>query len=219
MRIMLDKSIADLRISYTKSTLLENEVSKNPFDFFKKWFDEAITAEVYETNAMVLSTVDKNGMPHSRIVLLKSVEVNGFVFFTNYNSHKGKNIEENNNVSLLFFWKELERQVRVEGTVSKISTLDSENYFYSRPIESQLGAIASQQSEKIESREKLETQYNLAQENYTNGNKIMMPNHWGGYNVEPTSIEFWQGRENRLHDRILYSKDENNGWEICRLQP
>lgn len=219
MNQMLDKSIADLRISYSKSTLLENEVSKNPFDFFKKWFDEAITAEVYETNAMALSTVDKYGMPHSRIVLLKSVEENGFVFFTNYNSHKGKNIEENSNVALLFFWKELERQVRIEGSVAKISSTDSENYFYSRPIESQLGAIASHQSEKIESREKLEAQYNLAQENYTKSNKISMPNHWGGYIVEPVSIEFWQGRESRLHDRILYAKNENNGWEICRLQP
>jgi pyridoxamine 5'-phosphate oxidase len=166
---------------------------------------------------MTLSTVDVESKPHSRIVLLKGIEKKGFIFYTNYKSDKGKDIEKNPYVSLCFLWKELERQVRIDGFAKKISSESSEEYFMSRPLKSQIGALASEQSSEIENRAKLEERFKELTEQYSTGN-VPMPEHWGGYIVEPASIEFWQGRRSRLHDRIRYKREENS-WIIKRLAP
>jgi pyridoxamine 5'-phosphate oxidase len=215
---MIDAAIASLRLDYQQSELLEINIENNPILQFTKWWDDALQAQVLETNAMTIATVDKNNHPHSRIVLLKSFSEEGFIFFTNYNSDKGKHITHNANVSLSFFWKELERQVRIQGVASKISDADNDNYFYSRPIGSQLGAVASAQSQIITNRSELESIYKQLEINQVH-HPVQRPAHWGGYIVQHTSIEFWQGRSSRLHDRLRYRMDEEGNWIIERLNP
>jgi pyridoxamine 5'-phosphate oxidase len=210
-------SIADIRKDYQLKSLVESEVAKDPFAQFSVWWEEAVQSAIVEVNAMALSTVSPEGKPSSRIVLLKGYTEEGFVFFTNYTSDKGKQIEQNQHVSLLFFWKELERQVRIEGTASKIATEESDAYFNSRPVGSRLGAWASPQSQKIADRAILDQELEKITAEFQE-HEITRPPHWGGYRVEPTKIEFWQGRSSRLHDRILYEQVDQQ-WQICRLAP
>lgn len=211
------ENIADIRIEYKQQSLLETDVAADPFDQFMKWWEEAVNSQIHEVNAMTLATATKNGLPSARIVLLKGVSKEGFVFFTNYQSHKGKEMEENPHASLVFFWKELERQVRVEGTVEKISAEDSDAYFASRPEGSRIGAWASPQSSVIAKRETIEDNVTKYKQQFSNG-EIPRPGHWGGYIVKPVLIEFWQGRPSRLHDRIQYKLKEGS-WAIERLAP
>lgn len=210
-------NIADIRRDYQLQTLLETDVADNPFVQFKSWWDDAIKSELDEINAMTLATASATGIPSARIVLLKSATDEGFVFFTNYNSHKGRELQENPNACLVFFWKELERQIRISGTVKKVSAGESDAYFTSRPQGSRIGAWASPQSQVIASREIIEAS-TINYEKEFAGNEISRPPNWGGYIVIPTVIEFWQGRPNRLHDRIQYSKQTEN-WKIERLAP
>ncbi len=209
--------IADIRRDYKLQSLSEDEVSSNPFDQFSKWWDAAVEAQIDEVNAMTLATADKNGKPRARIVLLKGYDERGFVFFTNYNSQKGKELLENPQVSIVFFWKELERQVRIDGTVKKVSAVESDEYFNSRPRQSKIGAWTSPQSQPIGNRKWLEDQWE-EKANHFEGKEIHRPEHWGGYLIEPAVFEFWQGRPGRLHDRIQYSK-ESGLWKIERLAP
>jgi len=210
-------SIGEIRKDYLKSSLSENDVAIDPFTQFSKWWEEAINEHIEEVNAMTLATSTPEGFPSARIVLLKGFDQNGFVFFTNYTSRKGKEIEENPHVALLFFWKELERQVRIVGEIKKLDVAASDAYFNSRPEGSKIGAWASQQSEAIESREIMEERVSAIEEKFKSI-EIYRPDFWGGYIVAPTSIEFWQGRSSRLHDRILYTKKEVH-WDIQRLAP
>ncbi len=210
-------SIADIRKDYQLKSLSEHEVDQNPFAQFSVWWNEAVQSDIVEVNAMALSTVTSTGKPSSRIVLLKGYDEQGFVFFTNYSSDKGQQLTQNHFAALLFFWKELERQVRIEGVVSKVSEEESDAYFNSRPVGSRLGAWASPQSQKISDREVLNNELMKFTEQFDQVN-IPRPAHWGGYRVKPTRIEFWQGRSNRLHDRILYEQD-NDTWQISRLAP
>jgi len=209
--------LAQLRRDYKQAELLENSIHADPLQQFKDWFQEALEAEVIEPNAMCLSTV-LDQKPHSRVVLLKGLESNGFVFFTNYDSHKGQQLLQNPNVALNFLWLELERQVRINGKATPISAQDSDAYFYSRPFESQVGAIVSQQSHVLVSREELEQAMSLALQTYS-PETIKRPEHWGGYLVVPESIEFWQGRSSRLHDRLHYELQSDQSWKISRLSP
>lgn len=209
--------LAQLRRDYKQAELLENSIHADPLQQFKDWFQEALEAEVIEPNAMCLSTV-LDQKPHSRVVLLKGLESNGFVFFTNYDSHKGQQLLQNPNVALNFLWLELERQVRINGKATPISAQDSDAYFYSRPFESQVGAIVSQQSHVLASREELEQAMSLALQTYS-PETIKRPEHWGGYLVVPESIEFWQGRSSRLHDRLHYELKADQSWKISRLSP
>lgn len=211
------QNIAGIRKEYKQQTLLETDVSADPVAQFTKWWDDALKSEIEEVNAMTLATADKNGMPAARIVLLKEFSEKGFVFFTNYNSHKGIELEANPNACLVFFWKELERQVRISGQVKKISTKESDEYFTSRPEGSRIGAWASPQSHVISSREMIEENSRKYQQQFPGGN-IPRPLHWGGYSVIPVVIEFWQGRPNRLHDRIRYTLT-GSSWKIERLAP
>ena len=213
----MNKQIADIRTDYKLKSLSESDVSNNPFTQFGVWWNEAIQANLEEVNAMTLSTVSKDARPSSRIMLLKGYDEKGFVFFTNYESNKGKNIADNPYVSLLFFWKELERQVRIEGSIEKLETEYNDEYFNSRPVGSRIGAWASKQSRAIESRAVLEADYKEFA-NQFDGIEVPRPDHWGGYRVVPNKIEFWQGRSNRLHDRIVYELD-NAAWRIKRLSP
>jgi len=210
-------SIADIRKDYQLKSLAESEVAKSPFDQFSIWWEEAVQSAIVEVNAMALSTASPEGRPSSRIVLLKGYNEEGFVFFTNYTSDKGKQIAENQFVSLLFFWKELERQVRIEGIASKIAVDESDAYFNSRPIGSRLGAWASPQSKKISDRGVLDKELEKVTAQFKE-QEIPRPPHWGGYRVQPTKIEFWQGRSSRLHDRILYEHVDQQ-WQISRLAP
>ena len=210
--------IAHIRKDYSLAALDESTVGSDPVAFFSHWFGEALEAQISEVNAMTLATADKTGTPHARIVLLKGVENGGFTFFTNYNSHKGHHIEAQQHVALLFFWKELERQVRIEGIAHKLAAGDSDAYFNSRPMGSRIGAWASPQTQVISSRDLLDKNVTDFQKKFE-GTEPTRPPHWGGYNIQPTSIEFWQGRSSRLHDRILFEKDENGIWEKCRLAP
>ncbi|HEY9695095.1 MAG TPA: pyridoxamine 5'-phosphate oxidase [Oculatellaceae cyanobacterium] len=212
------QTIADLRKNYTKSGLVETDVDSNPFKQFQKWFDQALAAQLPEPNAMTLATVSQDGKPRARIVLLKNFNEQGFVFYTNYNSQKGQEIAQNPWAALIFWWAELERQVRIEGSVEKVTKSESDEYFHSRPVGSQLGAWASQQSQVIDNREVLEHQLQELEEIYQNQN-IPRPTHWGGYRIVPQTIEFWQGRTNRLHDRLCYSLQEDHTWVIKRLSP
>lgn len=208
--------LRDIRKQYLLSVLDEKNVLSNPFDQFDVWLQEAIESEQLEPTAMVLSTVDENMQPHSRVVLLKEFINERFVFFTNYEGHKAHQMAQNNKVSLNFFWPSLERQVRVEGIVEKISETISSSYFKTRPIDSQLGAWASPQSQLIRSADFLEKQFQYYQQKF--GNDVPKPPHWGGYSVKATTIEFWQGRPSRLHDRLLFTRDGNE-WKISRLAP
>ena len=207
---------AHLRENYTKGTLLENEVPQDPFVLFHHWFQEAVEAKIYEPNAMVLSTVIEN-QPSSRVVLLKQLDERGFSFFTNYESRKGKEMAENEKVALNFWWTTMERQVRIEGIVEKLSEEESNAYFHSRPATSRLGAWVSEQSTIIASRAILQERQAHFDAQYPEG-EIERPPHWGGYLVRPTFIEFWQGRPSRLHDRLAFTKNEEN-WEMFRLSP
>lgn len=210
-------SIADIRKDYQLKSLTEAEVAKDPFAQFSVWWDEAVASAIDEVNAMALSTVSSAGKPSSRIVLLKGFNEQGFVFFTNYKSEKGRQIEQQQFVSLLFFWKELERQVRIEGVATKVTPEESDTYFHSRPVGSRLGAWASPQSQKITDRSVLEQALEKVTAEYAEI-AIPRPAHWGGYRVIPSSIEFWQGRSSRLHDRILYEQVDGV-WQISRLAP
>ncbi|MBW4602139.1 MAG: pyridoxamine 5'-phosphate oxidase [Calothrix sp. FI2-JRJ7] len=215
----MDKSIADLRKDYTLQGLHENDVDTNPFVQFKRWFDEARGAQLSEPNAMTLATTTQEGQPSARIVLLKDFDARGFVFYTNYNSHKGQELAENPQAALVFWWAELERQVRVCGHVEKVSDTESDTYYYSRPISSRLGAWASEQSEVIENREVLEQRFKELESKYLDQD-VPRPSHWGGLRVIPYEIEFWQGRPSRLHDRLRYTLNEEDGsWKIERLSP
>ena len=213
------EDISAMRRQYGEAGLLESALPKNPVELFNTWLLEAAANEVVvEANAMVLSTVVDN-QPSSRTVLLKDLTKEGFTFFTNYGSRKAKQISSNANVSLLFPWYPMERQVIVIGSASKISKSESEKYFTSRPRGSQIGAWASMQSEELSSREELENKYAEFERKWPEGTEVPMPEHWGGYVVSPTSIEFWQGRYSRLHDRIRYVRSENSDWQIKRIYP
>ncbi|MBP9017726.1 MAG: pyridoxamine 5'-phosphate oxidase [Paludibacteraceae bacterium] len=208
--------LKDLRKQYDRFTLNESNILENPFQQFKLWLSEAIKNEEYEPNAMMLSTVDAELQPHSRMVLLKELTDEGFVFFTNYEGNKGLQILHNHQVSLLFFWPVLERQVRITGNAEKISEQDSEEYFKMRPLFSQISAWASPQSRKIPSREYLDKQFEHYKQQF--GAKVPRPPFWGGFLVRPKTFEFWQGRPDRMHDRLLYTKNDQQ-WEIYRLAP
>ncbi len=211
--------IQKLRREYAHSSLDEKDVAANPIEQFQKWFEEALNSNVLEPNAMTLATSDAAGNPSARIVLLKGLTDDRFVFFTNYLSRKGEDLAQNPRACLLFFWKELERQVKIEGTVSKIPEAASTEYFQSRPKASQIGAWVSPQSRRVENRRWLEQKYAELDEKYADSETLPRPPHWGGFAVKPEKIEFWQGRPSRLHDRILYSLTPENVWKIERLAP
>lgn len=209
--------IGDYRREYTKGGLNRADLNESPFKQFEKWFVQATKADIADPSAMSLATVSANGKPTQRTVLLKLFDEKGFVFFTNYHSQKSKQMGENENVSLLFPWTELERQIEINGKAERISTAESLKYFLSRPKGSQLGAWASAQSSPIRSRQILESQLTKMKNKFTKG-EIPLPDFWGGYRVVPETIEFWQGGVNRLHDRFEYSR-ANQNWDIARLQP
>ena len=213
----MNSTIAELRREYSSQSLLENDVAPDPIDQFDRWWKQAIESQIVEVNAMTLATASPDGVPAARIVLLKGFDERGFIFYTNYNSFKAVHLEENPKACLVFFWKELERQVRITGLVSKLPAKESDQYFISRPTGSQLGALASPQSQVIESRDWLDENYLKVAEQYKN-QTLQRPSHWGGYIVQPVIIEFWQGRPSRLHDRIQYSLDGGE-WKIERLAP
>ena len=210
------KDLSDFRISYDKLSLIEQHLPKKPIKLFQIWFEELCKSNsVLEPNAMTLSTVGNENKPRNRVVLLKKFSEKGFVFYTNYKSKKGIDITNNPNVSISFFWPSFERQVIVEGICSKITNEESDKYFYSRPIDSQIGAIISDQSSEIPNRDYIENKFDSFKSDNT---EILRPLNWGGYIINPISIEFWQGRKNRLHDRILYYKNDNS-WLFKRLSP
>ncbi|AOJ63619.1 pyridoxamine 5'-phosphate oxidase [Burkholderia multivorans] len=212
-------TLADLRINYSRASLDEADAAPSPFAQFDRWFKEALDAKLPEPNTMTLATVGENGRPSARIVLIKGVDERGFVFFTNYESRKGHDLAAHPYAALLFYWIELERQVRVEGRIEKTSAEDSDRYFASRPLGSRIGAWASDQSAVIDSRATLEAREKAVSERY--GDDPPRPPHWGGYRLVPESLEFWQGRPSRLHDRLLYTRDDAapHGWTISRLSP
>lgn len=211
-------SIADIRKDYSSQSLLETDVAAHPIDQFNIWWQQVLESEADEPNAMTLATASADGMPSARIVLLKGFDKDGFVFFTNYNSYKGIQLEENPKACLVFFWKELERQVRIVGLVKKVDVTESDAYFHSRPVGSQIGAWTSPQSQVIESRNWLDHHYLEVAEKLKQKH-IERPQHWGGYVVQPVILEFWQGRPSRLHDRIQYTLNEDGIWKIERLAP
>ena len=213
----MNSNPADIRKEYSSKSLSESAIQPDPVQQFGQWWNEAIAAKIEDVNAMTLATTSKTGLATARIVLLKSFDEKGFIFFTNYASRKGKEIAETKKGTLLFFWDILERQVRIEGKIKKTSREDSETYFHSRPFESQISAIASNQSYVLKSREDLDKKYATLLEKYK-GQIVPMPKYWGGYILEPSKIEFWQGRASRLHDRILYSR-KSKTWKIERLSP
>lgn len=214
----INSKIVSLRKEYSSAFLNEEDVNQNPFKQFELWMQQAVEAEILEPHAMTVSTVSAEGKPSSRIVLLRGFNQEGFVFYTNYNSHKGNEIQQNNFACINFFWPDLERQIRIEGSISKIDQQISTAYFHSRPRESQIGAWASIQSAVIENRKVVEDAFVHFTEKFKDLEVIPKPEHWGGYNIKPTSIEFWQGRPSRLHDRLRYSL-ENSNWKIERLSP
>jgi|SRR5215204_3337453 len=211
-------AIAALRKEYSSQSLLEAHIAAHPVEQFDRWWQQALKSEIVEPNAMTLATASSDGMPSARIVLLKGFNPDGFVFFTNYKSYKGLQLEENPKACLVFFWKELERQVRVVGLVKKITPEESDAYFQSRPVGSQLGAWTSPQSQVIPDRNWLDNHYLEIGEQFKN-EPIQRPAYWGGYLVQPVIVEFWQGRPSRLHDRIQYSLEDNGKWKIERLAP
>ncbi|MDP1569208.1 MAG: pyridoxamine 5'-phosphate oxidase [Vicinamibacterales bacterium] len=210
-------SIADLRREYSSRALDEGDVDRDPVRQFRRWFDEALAAELVDANAMTLATASATGRPSARIVLLKEVDEAGFVFFTNYESAKAADLAANPHACLLFFWVELERQVRITGTVERVSREASEEYFRSRPLESRIGAWASPQSTVLEGREILEARVRALTTQYADGD-VPLPAFWGGYRVRPEELEFWQGRPSRLHDRLRYRRVDSD-WRLERLSP
>lgn len=215
----MSKDLSSYRKSYEKEELLEANCPENPMELFQKWFHNADASEtVEETNAMTVSTIGEDGYPKSRVVLLKKFTREGFIFYTNYTSEKGKAILANNNVCISFFWPALEQQIIIKGKAKKIAENLSDGYFESRPNGSKLGAWASDQSEVVSSREELENNLKSFEEKFS-GKEIPRPNHWGGFIIKPISIEFWQGRPNRLHDRIRYSLMKDFSWNMERLAP
>ena len=214
-----NNNIADLRQEYQGPSLEISDVSDDPIEQFEVWFQNAQKNEVAEPNVMTLATASADGKPSARIVLLKGIENKGFVFFTNYSSRKGDELAENPNAALVFCWLELAQQIRIEGVVEKIAEKDSENYFQSRPKGSQIGAWVSPQSSVISNRKILENKAAELENKYANVEKLPLPNFWGGYRLIPSMIEFWQGRVNRLHDRIRYTLQEDKTWKIERLAP
>ena len=218
--------IADLRQDYLLASLDVTDVNQNPFVQFEKWFSEALKSEILEPNAMTLATVSKDGKPSARVVLLKGVEyphadleAEGFVFYSNYKSKKGEDMAANPHAALCFNWLDLQRQIRIEGVVSKVSEAVSTAYFDSRPKSSRIGAWSSPQSQIVPNRAFLEKKYLELTESYAHTEGVPRPAHWGGYIVKPTMIEFWQGRSSRLHDRMVYTKSEGGAWNIERLAP
>jgi pyridoxamine 5'-phosphate oxidase len=211
-------SIADLRKEYARESLTERDVDPDPIRQFMRWFDQARAAELLEPNAMALATATPEGHPSVRMVLLKAVDDRGFVFFTDYRSRKGRELEANPHASLAFWWDALQRQVRVEGTVSRVSVDESLSYFKSRPHGSKVGAWASMQSAVLNARDALEREVIRLMEKFPEGTEVPLPHHWGGYRIVPHAIEFWQGRVSRLHDRIRYHRDGDT-WKLGRLSP
>jgi len=213
-------AVADLRKDYSQASLMESDVQDDPIAQFEKWFDEALRADVNEPNAMSLATVGADGKPTARIVLVKQFDASGFTWYTNYQSEKGEQLADNPHAALLFFWRELERQVRIEGRVVKTSEHENDHYFQSRPLKSRLAAIASSQSQPIASRAELEANYDAVEAvEAGHGGPPRRPPHWGGYRLLPTHIEFWQGRASRFHDRITYTLQDDGTWQRQRLQP
>jgi len=216
----MDKNtLQGLREDYRKSTLEEKDASDNPFTQFANWFKEALNAQISEPNAMVVATANKDGFPSARVVLLKGFDEKGFIFYTNYKSQKAKELLENPQCALVFNWLELERQIRIEGIAEKISPEDSTAYFHKRPKKSQIGAWASPQSQIIQTRDILEDNVKSLNAEYMDLEKLPRPDHWGGFRINATRIEFWQGRSSRLHDRLNYQKSTSNTWKRTRLAP
>ena len=211
-------SLADLRKDYSLAGLLEKDLARDPFRQFEKWFQEAQAAKIHESNAMTLSTATRDGRPSARTVLLKGIDGRGFVFYSNYESRKGRDLSENARASLVFPWLALERQVIVEGAVVRLSREESEAYFHSRPRASQLGAWVSQQSSIITGRALLEDSLKALDKKYA-GAEVPLPPNWGGYRVNPETVEFWQGRRSRLHDRLRYRREKSGDWIVERLSP
>ena len=211
-------TLADLRREYASRALGENDAHADPLQQFNAWFDEALKSQLIDVNAMTLATASRTGEPSARIVLLKGADENGFVFFTNYDSQKGRDLAENPRASLLFFWAELERQVRITGSVTRTSIEESDEYFHQRPVESQIGATASPQSRPLRDRSELELRYAELAAKYKD-QLVPLPTFWGGYRVRPDLMEFWQGRKSRLHDRLLYTRAADGSWSRSRLAP
>lgn len=209
---------ADLRREYARHNLIESEVDPNPIRQFDSWWKQAIESEIPEPNAMTLATASGDGMPSARVVLMKGFDPAGFVFFTNYKSFKSMQLDENPKACLVFFWMELERQVRITGLVEKLSDADNDSYFLSRPEASRVGALASPQSQVIADRKWLDDEY-VRLADSLKGKDIKRPGHWGGYRVKPVIIEFWQGRPSRLHDRLQYTLQDDGNWKLERLAP
>lgn len=214
----MSQSLAELRQEYALNALNEVDVDADPIQQFQRWLQEAITSQLPEPNAMILATADRTGRPFARTVLLKDCDAGGFVFYTNYRSDKGRQLAENPHAALLFLWLELERQVRIEGVVEKVSPAESEAYFRTRPRENRLGALASRQSQVVISREILDERFAQLAAQYPDDN-IPMPNQWGGYRLKPELLEFWQGRQGRMHDRLRYRLQKGCGWILDRLEP
>lgn len=215
----MTKHVPSMRISYELHQLGDQDVDPDPIAQFRNWFDEVCATSVAEANAMVLSTVDAEGRPSARTVLMKGFDEQGIVFFTNYNSQKGRDIEGNAHVSALFYWPTLQRQVRWNGIAIRVGDEESDEYFHQRPRGSQIGALASPQSEPIPNQRWLAERFASLEAQYGEELEIPRPDHWGGYRIEPESIEFWQGRENRLHDRVLYTRDKHGEWQNQRIAP
>jgi pyridoxamine 5'-phosphate oxidase len=212
-------TLADLRREYASRALDEADADPDPIRQFSAWFDEALKSQLFDTNAMTLATATRTGEPSARIVLLKGADEHGFVFYTNYDSRKGRDLAENPRASLLLYWAELERQVRITGSVAKTTRDESEQYFHSRPLESQIGATVSKQSRPVSDRAQLEARYAEMVAAVSKNATVPLPDNWGGYRLTPEAIEFWQGRKSRLHDRLLYTKHADGSWTRSRLEP